>query len=159
VRQTIRSSKILSNQHRLLNGNSPTALATVGLLGGGANRRLLWASKGLRAKRNRIEEAASGFQELGLNRVPVTAPAGAEELAAAEKEDEHDYAGRGEGEAKDRGAVRHPKVLGEKVVEELADFVLHAHHSAMTMPTGRNAAIRLVWTGTSRRGFYGCFQR
>jgi hypothetical protein len=70
--------------------------------------------------------------------VPITAPAGAKQLAAEEKDEKHDDAGRGEAQAQNRRAVSHAEGLRKQVAEELADIVLHAHYFAMTMPTGKN---------------------
>ncbi len=72
-----------------------------------------------------------------LNRVPVTAPAGAEEFAAEEEKNESKDARREEIESHDRAGVGHAEVLGEEAVEEGTDVVLHAYLFAMMMPTGR----------------------
>jgi hypothetical protein len=84
-----------------------------------------------------------GSRTAGLNRVPVTTPAGSQKFAAKEKDDEQDGAGGDERDAQDGERIGHAKSVGGEVAEELVDFILHAYQFAMLVPAANIVALEL----------------
>ncbi len=71
------------------------------------------------------------------NRVPVTAPAGAKELATEEEDHEHHRAGPKEGEEGEGGRIGQAEGLRREAAEELVDIVLHVILNAVLVPPGK----------------------
>jgi hypothetical protein len=78
--------------------------------------------------------------ENGLNRVPISTPAGAEELTAKENDKKHDNARSDQGNAEDRGGIGQTEGLRQDIVEEVADSVLHTLSTAMSVPWAKKVA-------------------